>query len=108
MAERSIAGHRVKSAKRARHLCHQSCLARLLFAGRGQRRPPDKTGLLPGEQRAEVFRPFYRLESSRNPGTGGVGLGLSIARDAIQGHGGEIRLEDSPMGGLRVWIRLPL
>lgn len=63
---------------------------------------------IPGEQRAEVFRPFYRLESSRNPGTGGVGLGLSIARDAIQGHGGEIRLEDSPMGGLRVWIRLPL
>lgn len=63
---------------------------------------------IPEEQRADVFRPFYRLEQSRNPGTGGVGLGLSIARDAIQGHGGEIRLEDSPMGGLRVWIRLPL
>ncbi|MBO6519416.1 MAG: HAMP domain-containing protein [Rhodospirillales bacterium] len=62
---------------------------------------------IPEEQRAEVFRPFYRLESSRNPGTGGVGLGLSIARDAIQGHGGEIRLDESPMGGLRVWIRLP-
>jgi two-component system osmolarity sensor histidine kinase EnvZ len=63
---------------------------------------------IPEAQRIEVFRPFYRLEQSRNPGTGGVGLGLSIARDAIQGHGGEIRLEESPMGGLRVWIRLPL
>jgi len=63
---------------------------------------------IPEDQRADVFRPFYRLEQSRNPGTGGVGLGLSIARDAIQGHGGEIRLDESPMGGLRVWIRLPL
>ncbi len=63
---------------------------------------------IPEEQRMEVFRPFYRIESSRNQGTGGVGLGLSIARDAIQGHGGEIKLEESPMGGLRVWIRLPL
>lgn len=63
---------------------------------------------IPDAQRAEVFRPFYRLEQSRNPGTGGVGLGLSIARDAIQVHGGEIRLDSSPMGGLRVWIRLPL
>ncbi|MEQ8322807.1 MAG: ATP-binding protein [Rhodospirillales bacterium] len=63
---------------------------------------------IPEDQRANVFRPFYRLEQSRNPGTGGVGLGLAIARDSIQGHGGEIRLDDSPMGGLRVWIRLPL
>lgn len=63
---------------------------------------------IPEDQRADVFRPFYRLETSRNPGTGGVGLGLSIARDAVQSHGGEIRLEDSPMGGLRIWIRLPV
>lgn len=63
---------------------------------------------IPEDQRDEVFRPFYRLESSRNQGTGGVGLGMSIARDAVQGHGGEIKLDESPMGGLRVWIRLPL
>jgi len=63
---------------------------------------------IPEDQRKDVFRPFYRLETSRNQGTGGVGLGLSIARDVIQGHGGEIRLDASPMGGLRVWIRLPL
>lgn len=63
---------------------------------------------IPEEQRDEVFRPFYRLEGSRNQGTGGVGLGMSIARDAVQSHGGEIKLDESPMGGLRVWIRLPL
>jgi len=63
---------------------------------------------IPQEQREEVFRPFYRLERSRNPGTGGVGLGLSIAQDSVRTHGGEIILEDSPMGGLRVRIRLPI
>lgn len=63
---------------------------------------------IPEKMRDDVFRPFYRLETSRNQGTGGVGLGLSIARDSIRGHGGEITLADSPMGGLRVRIRLPL
>lgn len=63
---------------------------------------------IPEEQRDDVFRPFYRLETSRNPGTGGVGLGLSIAQDSVRTHGGEITLEDSPMGGLRVRIRLPI
>ncbi len=63
---------------------------------------------IPDKQRAEVFRPFYRMEVSRNPGTGGVGLGMTIARDAVQTHGGDITLEDSPMGGLRVRIKLPL
>ena len=63
---------------------------------------------IPQDQREEVFRPFYRLERSRNPGTGGVGLGLSIAQDSVRTHGGEIILEDSPMGGLRVRIRLPI
>lgn len=63
---------------------------------------------IPAEQRQEVFRPFYRLDTSRNRETGGVGLGLSISRDVIRGHGGEIALDDSPLGGLRVQIRLPL
>ncbi|MDA8637373.1 ATP-binding protein [Rhodospirillales bacterium] len=63
---------------------------------------------IPEDQREEVFRPFYRLETSRNPGTGGVGLGLSIAQDSVRTHGGEITLEDSPMGGLRARIRLPI
>ena len=63
---------------------------------------------VPEEQREDVFKPFFRLDSSRNPETGGTGLGLTIARDAVRGQGGELRLEDSPNGGLRVRISLPL
>ncbi len=63
---------------------------------------------IPEEERNKVFRPFYRMEDSRNPDTGGVGLGMSIARDIMRGHGGEIILSDSPSGGLRVRLQLPL
>lgn len=63
---------------------------------------------IPASMREEVFRPFFRLDASRNPGTGGVGLGLSIARDIIRGHGGDIDLSDSPTGGLRARLSLPL
>jgi two-component system osmolarity sensor histidine kinase EnvZ len=62
---------------------------------------------IPAEQREEVFRPFFRLEGSRNPETGGVGLGLTIARDVMRGHGGDLTLDDSPRGGLRACVRLP-
>jgi two-component system osmolarity sensor histidine kinase EnvZ len=63
---------------------------------------------IPEDQREEVFKPFYRIERSRNPITGGVGLGLSIARDVARGHGGDVYLEGSPHGGLRARLRLPL
>ncbi len=59
-------------------------------------------------EKENVFRPFYRIEHSRNNTTGGVGLGLSIARDIITAHGGEIYLEDASTGGLSVRILLPL
>ena len=49
-----------------------------------------------------VFRPF------ESGATGGTGLGLTIARDIVPAHGGELSLETSPMGGLRARIRLPL
>jgi two-component system osmolarity sensor histidine kinase EnvZ len=62
---------------------------------------------IPLESREEVFRAFVRIEPSRNLATGGVGLGLAIARDIAHGHGGEINLTDSPMGGLRVVLTLP-
>lgn len=62
---------------------------------------------IPKAQREDVFRPFFRLESSRNPETGGTGLGLAIARDIVRTHGGEITLHDSPLGGLRAILRLP-
>jgi two-component system, OmpR family, osmolarity sensor histidine kinase EnvZ len=62
---------------------------------------------IPESERDAVFKPFYRLDASRRPSTGGVGLGLTIARDIVLGHGGEIELTDAPEGGLRVLIRLP-
>jgi two-component system osmolarity sensor histidine kinase EnvZ len=62
---------------------------------------------IPEESREDVFKPFFRIEESRNSETGGVGLGLSIARDVVRGHGGDIKLDTSPVGGLRARIRLP-
>jgi two-component system, OmpR family, osmolarity sensor histidine kinase EnvZ len=64
---------------------------------------------IPEEKRNQVFKPFFRLEESRNKDTGGVGLGLAITKDIINNHGGEIRLESSELlGGLKVIIILPL
>lgn len=54
-----------------------------------------------------VFAPFVRLEASRNRDTGGTGLGLAVARAAARAHGGDIRLENRPEGGLRVTLSLP-
>ena len=63
---------------------------------------------IPEEMRDDVFKPFFRIDESRNPGTGGVGLGMTIARDVVRAHGGDIELGDSPNGGLRARIKLPL
>ncbi len=60
------------------------------------------------DHREDVFKPFFRLEESRNPMTGGIGLGLSIARDVVRSHGGDIVLGESPLGGLRARIWLPI
>lgn len=62
---------------------------------------------IPKDKRVEAFRAFSRLNSARNQNIEGVGLGLSIARDIAQLHGGSLSLEDSPMGGLRATISLP-
>lgn len=63
---------------------------------------------IPEAERESVFKPFYRLDASRNPNTGGTGLGLSIARDVARGHGGDVILETSPLGGVRATVRLPV
>jgi len=63
---------------------------------------------IPKDKRDDVFKAFYRLENSRNKETGGVGLGLSIAKDIITSHGGVIELDDSELGGLKVLISIPL
>lgn len=62
---------------------------------------------LPEAKLEEVFVPFYRVEQSRSRETGGVGLGLSIARTIAHAHGGDITLADRPEGGLRATIQLP-
>ena len=62
---------------------------------------------IPVEEQEKVFAPFYRLEASRSRETGGTGLGLSVARAVIRGHGGEISLANRPQGGLRQQIALP-
>jgi two-component system osmolarity sensor histidine kinase EnvZ len=63
---------------------------------------------IPAHQRDEVFKPFLRLDDARNQDEGGTGLGLAIARDIARSHGGDITLADSPMGGLRAVVRIPL
>jgi two-component system osmolarity sensor histidine kinase EnvZ len=63
---------------------------------------------IPEERREEAFRPFHRLDVGRNLQTGGVGLGLAIARDIARAHGGDVRLDKSPFGGLRAILRLPI
>ena len=62
---------------------------------------------IPEASREAVFQPFFRLDTSRNAGTGGIGLGLTIARDTMLSHGGTLTLETSPHGGLRARCALP-
>jgi two-component system osmolarity sensor histidine kinase EnvZ len=63
---------------------------------------------IPAAQREEVFKPFLRLDDARNQDRGGTGLGLAIARDIARSHGGDIMLGDSPIGGLRATVRVPV
>ncbi len=63
-------------------------------------------GIAAGD-RQRVFEPFVRLESSRNEATGGTGLGLTLVKAIVEGHGGVVELENRPGGGLCVRMRLP-
>jgi two-component system, OmpR family, osmolarity sensor histidine kinase EnvZ len=67
----------------------------------------DGAGIDPA-YREDVFRPFYRLDEARNQDEGGSGLGLAIARDIARSHGGDITLSESPLGGLRAAVRIPI
>ena len=62
---------------------------------------------IPPDKREHVFKPFVRLDEARNQDSSGTGLGLSIARDIARSHGGDIMLDESPMGGLRAIVRIP-
>ena len=63
---------------------------------------------IPQSMWEEVFKPFLRLDDARNQDQGGTGLGLAITRDIARSHGGDVTLGDSPMGGLRATVRIPV
>jgi signal transduction histidine kinase len=68
----------------------------------------DRGPGIPPNALDDVFRPYYRVDKSRNRSTGGVGLGLTVAQAIVQGHGGEITLKNRPEGGLEARIVLPV
>ena len=67
----------------------------------------DGPGVSP-EDREHIFRPFYRTDEARDRESGGTGLGLAIVSTAISQHNGKVTANDSPLGGLRLEIWLPL
>ncbi len=111
------------SPLRAQPMALRSCLSNLVenalrYAGHAVIRLEDSPaevrvkvsdhgpGIAP-EQREAVFEPFFRLEGSRNRSSGGVGLGLTIAREAARRQGGELTLGENPGGGLLATLRIP-
>lgn len=67
----------------------------------------DGPGIDPS-QYEEVFKPFTRLDEARNLNASGMGLGLTVVRDVARSHGGDVKLETSPRGGLRAVVKLPV
>jgi len=63
---------------------------------------------IPESERNRVFERFVRLDASRDRGSGGSGLGLSIVREVVRGHGGTVEISDSPLGGARFVVSLPV
>jgi signal transduction histidine kinase len=108
---------------RAQPMALRSCLNNLIdnalrYAGHARVEIEDTNDRLrvrvvdhgPGiaeELREVVFEPFYRVESSRNRNSGGVGIGMTIAREAARRMGGDLRLEQTPCGGLTAVLDLP-
>ncbi|NBB50817.1 HAMP domain-containing protein [Rhizobium sp. CRIBSB] len=91
----------------AAHGEHVRLSARPLASGGLEILIEDDGPGIPEDLHEEAFRPFSRLDPSRNQNRKGVGLGLAIARDVARSHGGDITLDRSPMGGLAARLRLP-
>jgi two-component system, OmpR family, osmolarity sensor histidine kinase EnvZ len=85
-----------------RHARHVTLAASAMGARNVQVTVDDDGPGIPPDRRESVFKPF------ESGAVGGTGLGLTIARDIVRAHGGDIMLEDSPLGGLRARIRLPV
>lgn len=91
----------------AAHGEHVRLAARALPSGGLEVTVDDDGPGIPDDMHEEAFRPFSRLDDSRNQNRKGVGLGMAIARDVARGHGGDITLGRSALGGLSAVIRLP-
>ncbi|MCX2725889.1 ATP-binding protein [Roseibium salinum] len=127
--EAEISGHSVKarfdgpSEVEVRRISLKRCLANLVTNGCKYGDQVEVAGRIeggwliitvddngpgiPDDQREVAFRAFHRLDLARNQDETGSGLGLAIARDIARGHGGDLYLEDSPLGGLRARVRIP-
>jgi signal transduction histidine kinase len=79
-----------------------------VVAGEVQISIRDRGPGIPSGELGAVMAPFYRLERSRNPDTGGLGLGLAIVQNVVQAHGGSVRLSNHPEGGLLAEVTLPV
>ena len=97
----NLIGNAVRYAKRVKVTAKVADhMLTLLVDDDGPGIPPDK--------REEAFRPFVRLDNARNLDETGTGLGLAIALDIARAHGGELKLADSPKGGLRAIVQMPV